>query len=330
MWYAHNNQGMRAATRSSLLLLLLSFNAFLPSETTAWSPQPPQERGGGFNASVEMVRVPVVAIDEEGVFVTGLDKGSFEIKDGGKDHAVEFFVSDADPVAIGILVDISEGMKPYAEGVRLAIEQASNSLRPDDEIFLATYGSKVTMLTKPTVDKLQVASTFTSADSTYWQATDRALYDAIELGLSTLERSTYEKRSLLVIGADGDTASNAGELMVQQHIHRVGVTIHAVVLSQRKTQIRNTPSRVNRLQTLPEIVRYTGGLLAQRPRQWGRYVDATGWIQASATDITTYVKHQYLLHYAPQNPPRPGTWRSIRVAIDGNPKKVRARSGYVR
>ena len=50
MWYAHNNQGMRAATRSSLLLLL-SFNAFLPSETTAWSPQPPQERGGGFNAS---------------------------------------------------------------------------------------------------------------------------------------------------------------------------------------------------------------------------------------------------------------------------------------
>ena len=115
MWYAHNNQGMRAATRSSLLLLL-SFNAFLPSETTAWSPQPPQERGGGFNASVEMVRVPVVAIDEEGVFVTGLDKGSFEIKDGGKDHAVEFFVSDADPVAIGILVDISEG----SDGKRLS------------------------------------------------------------------------------------------------------------------------------------------------------------------------------------------------------------------
>ena len=139
MWYAHNNQGMRAATRSSLLLLL-SFNAFLPSETIAWSPQPPQVRGGGFNASVEMVRVPVVAIDEEGVFLTGLDKGSFEIKDGGKDHAVEFFVSDVDPVAIGILVDISEGMKPYAEGIRLAIEQASNSLRPDDEIFLASYG----------------------------------------------------------------------------------------------------------------------------------------------------------------------------------------------
>ena len=329
MSYTHTKQGTRAMVRS-LVMLLLSFNFSLLSETPAWSSPLPQARGGGFNASVEMVRVPVVAIDEEGIFVTGLDKSSFEIKDGGKDHLVDFFVSDADPLAIGILVDVSEGMKPYAEGIRLAVERASNNLRPDDEIFLATYGSKVTMLAKPTADKLQVAPTFTSAENTYWQATDRALYDAIELGLSTLERSTYEKRSLLIIGADGDTVSNAGELVVQQHIHRVGVTIHAVVLSQRQTQIRNTPSRVNRLQTLPEIVRYTGGLLAQRPRQWGRFVDATGWIQASATDITTYVKHQYLLHYAPQNPPRPGTWRSIRVAIEGNPEKVRARSGYIR
>lgn len=329
MWYATRKRRMRAGICGAALLLL-SFSLSLPSATAGWAPQPPQARGGGFNVSVEIVRVPVVAIDKDGVFVSGLDQANFEIQDGGKNHAVDFFVSDVDPVAIGILVDISEGMKPYAEGVRLAIEQVSNSLRPDDEIFLATYGSKVTMLTKPTVDKLQVAPTFTSTDSTYWQTTDRALYDAVELGLSMLERSTYEKRSLLIIGAGGDTASNAGELTVQQHIHRVGLTIHAVVLSQRKTQIHNTPSRVNRLQTLPEIVRYTGGLLAQRPRQWDRYVDAIGWIQASATDITTYVKHQYLLHYAPQNPPRPGTWRSIRVVIDGNPEKVRARSGYIR
>ena len=42
------------------------------------------------------------------------------------------------------------------------------------------------------------------------------------------------------------------------------------------------------------------------------------------------MKHQYLLHYAPQNPPRPGTWRSIRVVVEGDPETIRARSGYMR
>ena len=79
-----------------------------------------------------------------------------------------------------------------------------------------------------------------------------------------------------------------------------------------------------------EIVRYTGGLIAQRPPLWGRYGGAAPWFEAAGTAITTYVKHQYLLHYAPENPPRPGTWRSIRVMIDGNVETIRARSGYIR
>ncbi len=321
------------------VLLLLSFTLFPPPATAARSAQQTQAqgqqqpgngvaRGGGFSASVEMVRVPVVVENNDGVFLENLDAEDFQVRDGGKNHAVDFFVSDAEPLVVGILLDASEAMKPYADDVWLAIESAANNLRPDDEIFLISYGPSVAMLTEPTADKLQVVSAF--ADYAIWDGADRALYDAIELGLSTLERSAHEKRSLLVIGAGGDTASNAGELGVQQHIHRTGVTIHAIILSQRPTRIRNTPSRVNRLQTLPEIVEYTGGLPAQRPRLWGRYGGAAPWFESAGTVITTYMKHQYLLHYAPENPPRPGTWRSIRVFVEGDPDIIRARSGYVR
>ena len=347
MWYANRDRCERTCrTRGAIcvsVLSLLSFTLFLPPATAARSPQQPQARGqqqlpgngidnlsraGGFSASVEMVRVPVVVEDNDGVFIQNLEAEDFEVRDGGKNHAVDFFVSDAEPLIVGILVDASEAMKPYADDVGLAIENAANNLRPDDEIFLITYGPSVAMLTEPTADKLQVISDF--ADYTTWDGADRALYDALDLGLSTLERSAYDKRSLLVIGAGGDTASNVGELGVQQHIHRTGVTIHAIILSQQPTRIRNTPSRVNRLQTLPEIVTYTGGLRAQRPRLWGRYRNAAQWFESAGTVITTYMKHQYLLHYAPQNPPRPGTWRSIRVVVEGDPDVIRARSGYVR
>jgi len=70
---------------------------------------------------------------------------------------------------------------------------------------------------------------------------------------------------------------------------------------------------------------------AQRPDSWDRYEGgAAQWFEAAGIDITTYMKHQYLLHYAPQNPPRPGTWRSIRVMVKGAPETIRARSGYTR
>ena len=324
-------------------LVLLSFT-LLPPATAAHSPQQPQAqeqqqppgngvtglaRGGGFSASVEMVRVPVIVEDSDGIFIQNLKAEDFQVRDGGTNHPVDFFVSDAEPLVVGILVDASEAMKPYADDARLAIEHAANNLRPDDEVFLIAYGPSVAMLTAPTADKLEVVSSL--ADYATWDGADRALYDAIEFGLSTLERSAYDKRSLLIIGAGGDTASNIGELSVQQHIHRVGVAIHAIILSQRTPRSLRTPTRVNRLQTLPELVEYTGGMRAQRPDSWDRYEGgAAQWFEAAGIDITTYMKHQYLLHYAPQNPPRPGTWRSIRVVVKGAPETIRARSGYTR
>jgi len=288
----------------------------------------PASRMGGFSASVEMVRVPVVVEKKDGSFVQNLEQLDFEISDAGKDHKVSHFVSDADPVSVGFLVDASAAMQSYELGVRLALQSAAAALRPDDEMFVLAYGPAVATLMERTTNKAVVAAA--AANYTTWDGADRALYDALDQGLAQLEASSYDKRSLIVIGAGGDTASEVGELSVQQHIYRTGVTIHAVELSPRSERVRNTPSRVNRLQTLPEISRITGGLLARRPRLWGRYGGAEGWFEAASSDIITYVKHQYLLHYVPQNPPRPGTWRRIRVLVDGDHKKIRARSGYIR
>jgi len=130
-----------------------------------------------------------------------------------------------------------------------------------------------------------------------------------------------------VVGADADTSSSAGELAVQQDLRRAGVSVHAIVLTDRS---HAEAERVNRAQTIPEIVLFTGGLLARRPTNAGRYGGVAGWLEIAGTDISTYVKHQYLLHYTPMNPPRPGTWRSISVRVAVDYKQVRARSGYMR
>jgi VWFA-related protein len=303
----------------------------LPQQGARQSPDGTADliaRSGGFSASVEMVRVPVIVVDKGGAFVENLEPTAFAVRDGGKRHAVDHFVSDAEPVSVGILLDASSAMRDYEDDVLQAVARIANNLRADDELFLVAYGPSVAMLQEPTSNKGAVVAAM--SDYASWDGADRALYDALDRGLSALESSRYDKRSLIVIGAGGDTASALGEVTVQQHIHRTGVTIHAISLAPRSARVVNSPSRVNRLQTLPEMVEFTGGLLARRPELTGRYGGTAGWLAAAGNDISTYVKHQYLLHYAPQSPPRPGTWREIRVVVAGEHKEIRARSGYVR
>jgi VWFA-related protein len=285
-------------------------------------------RSGGFSATVEMVRVPVIVVDDDGDFIRNLGPDAFAVRDGGKRYDVDHFVSDADPVAVGILLDASAVMGPFEQDVRTAVARIAYNLRPQDELFLISYGPGVAMLQPPTDDKDAVVDALD--DYALWNGADRALHDAVDRGLRALEQSRFDKRSLIIIGAGGDTASNTGELAVQQHIHRTGVTIHAISLAPRSRRGINAPAFVNRLQTLPEIVEFTGGLLARKPQLTARFGGVSGWIATAGNDISNYVKHQYLLHYTPLSPPRPGTWREIRVEVAGRHHEVRARSGYMR
>lgn len=294
-------------------------------------------RGGAFTASVEMVRVPVIVVDDDGAFVTDLAAGDFAVRDGRHDHPVDHFVSDAEPVVVGILVDASAEMRPWGDDARVAVEHIAANLRPDDELFLLAYGAEVAVLHEPTRDKSGIAAAMGGYATQ--DGDGRALYDAIEEGLSTLSRSPIDKRSLIIIGGGGDTASDMGELAVRELISRSGVTIHAIAMATRRTSPRRAPGasarmvaarRVGRLRTLPEIASYTAGLIARRPRLAATYRSVADWPAAAGTDVSAYLKHQYLLHYAPQNPPRPGTWRAIRVEVAGKHREIRARSGYTR
>lgn len=343
---------MRCASRQNLFrgAFSVAFGAALvaaggaaaqaPAPRAAAAPQQQQDthtpdelaaliaRAGAFSATVEMVRVPVIVVDGSGAFVENLQQPAFAVRDGGQRYEVEHFVSDVDPVSVGILVDGSAAMRPFEAGVRMAVEGIARSLRPADEVFLIAYGPSVAMLQDPVLDKEAVVAAM--ADYAVWDGAGRALYDALDRGLQTLESSRFDKRSLIVIGAGGDTASSSGELAVQQHIHRTGVTVHTISMSDREQQsVLRSPSFVNRLQTLPQIAEYTGGLLAQRPAA-GRYADTSDWLPVAGAAVASYVKHQYLLHYTPQNPPRPGTWRDIRVEVAGDYKETRAKAGYVR
>jgi VWFA-related protein len=287
-------------------------------------------RGGGFTASVEMVRVPVVVIDGRNEFVRSLGESDFAVRDGGRTYRVEHFVADTEPTAVGILVDSGSDMAPYLDDLRRAVTTIAAELRANNELFLIGFAGHVETLAPLTTDRLEIAAALERLRPVQ-DADARRLYDAAAQGLRLLGDARHDKRSLIVIGAGLDLGSRIGELDLQRAIHDAGVTIHAIDMSAPGAPSRRAREpRVNRVQTLPELVRFSGGLLARRPAVPERFGGVGNWLESAGASISRYVNHQYLLHYTPLDPPRTGSWRTIRVEVTGNYKEVRARSGYMR
>jgi Ca-activated chloride channel family protein len=60
------------------------------------------------------------------------------------------------------------------------------------------------------------------------------------------------------------------------------------------------------------------------------YTDRIEELEGVFAEISEDIASQYLLAYAPGEAPRDGSWRTIRVEVDGRSKgySVRARQGY--
>jgi hypothetical protein len=269
-----------------------------------------------FSASIEMVRVPVVVTDIEGAFITGLDRRNFLVLDGPAVQPIEHFVSDNEPTSVGILLDASAEMAPFADLVRVAAQKLADELKEADELFLISAGASAQLLSPPSKDRglLQSAvARFLPGD-----VSDRAFYDAIALALSELDHSSFDKRALILFTTGDESASRVDATDLMKAAQRLGVAIHLVHLSTT-----GAPA-------VEDLVRLSGGLIARRPGIEDRYGGIGVWLDLAIADICRYVNNQYLLHYTPLSPPPPGMWRRIRVKVDVPFEEVRARSGYVR
>ncbi len=269
-----------------------------------------------YSASIEMVRVPVVVTDLEGAFITGLNSRNFLVQDGPSLQPIEHFVSDNEPTSVGIVLDASAEMAPFADVVRGAAEQIAAELEQADELFLIGASMKAELLSPLSIERAPIRAALDRYSP--GETKDRALYDAVALALSELDHSSYDKRALIVFTTGDDSGSLVAAADLIRAAQRLGVTIHAIQMSKGPAA------------SVQELVRLSGGLIARRTGVEDRYGGIEVWVGLAISDICRYVNNQYLLHYTPMSPPPQGMWRRIRVRVDVPFQEVRARSGYVR
>jgi Ca-activated chloride channel family protein len=215
---SQSNSTRTSPIRMAIGLLLLL--ALVPA------PGDSQDAEFTLNVNVDLVELNVIVIDEAGHHVTTLAKDDFRILEDSVPQETVLFRQDDMPVSLGLVIDNSRSMerkKPRVDHATLSFIGYSN---PEDETFLIHFDDTARLALDFTSDLGAIGRTLTSIEP-YGQT---ALFDAVRLGLDTMEKSRHDQKAILVVSDGADNASREGFEQILQRVRESDVIVYTIGL----------------------------------------------------------------------------------------------------
>jgi Ca-activated chloride channel family protein len=285
---------------------LLAPFAFRAQVTTQPRPKPasPEEKRPQSNIRVdtELVLVPVTVCDPLNRPVTGLEKEHFKILDDRIEQPITHFSMDDEPVAVGLVFDISGSMGPKLARSRQAAAAFFKTASPEDEFFLVTFNDtpKLVVPLTTNVEEIQNQLTFVQSKGR------TALLDAIFLAMHEMKKSKKNRKALLVISDGGDNSSRYTENEVKNLVRENDVLIYAIGVFESYGSRSRTPEEMAGPGLLGEIAEQTGG----------RHLPAeTSELPDIAAKIGIELRNRYVLGFSPSNRVRDGRYHVVQVKV---------------
>ena len=296
----------RVAAAAALVALL----------AVAIAAQPPVTRApGSVRSGVDLIVVAATVFNADGGLVTGLPRDAFEVYEDGQRQAIAQFTNERVPIGLGLLLDVSDSMYGRRiEEARAAVQRfLVDLLAPDDEFFLMAFNEAPHPLTDWTHDAATVREALANARPTG----GTAIYDAIMSALPTLDRRQRQRAALVVISDGADTASDTTLRNLRTALQRSDAFVYAIAIDSPEP--RRYSTSVNPA-ALADITNPTGGHT--------EVVRDSADLAAVTARIAEELNSQYVLGYVS---PRAGDgqYHSIRVRVNKDGFRVRARNGYV-
>jgi Ca-activated chloride channel family protein len=290
--------------------------AALLAAVLAWPAQRPTVRDNEpFRSEIELTSITATVRDADGRLVTGLSRDAFEVYEDGDRQEVAQFTNERVPLALGVLLDISDSMfGRRIEDARTAVYRfLFDLLDASDEFFILAFNHRPHVLTRWTHTPAVVDEALASLRP----AGGTAVYDAVAEAMPLIAARNRERAALLIVSDGADTASSRTLRDIRSALQRSDAFVYAIAIDSPEQHAINT--RVNPT-ALRELTDQSGGRTE---------VVQTSAELVSATDrIAEELNHQYVLGYTPPHA-ADGRFHTIRVRIRGGEYRVRARNGYV-
>jgi Ca-activated chloride channel homolog len=267
-----------------------------------------------FRSDTRLVVLHASVTDKKGKMVNNLNRNAFKVFENGAPQEVKIFRHEDVPVSLGIVIDDSGSMSNKRSRVEAAALEMVKSSNPQDEVFIVNFNDDAFLDVPFTNDLHKMQQGLARIDS----RGGTAMRDAISMSLDYERKSAKkDKKALLVITDGNDNASTISLEKVVARANQSDTLIYAIGLFTEEEKHEASKAR----RALRELTSATGGLAF--------YPKEVTEVQSLATEVARDIRSQYTIAYSPTVQELDGSYRQIKVTVEGPGKPVvRTRSGY--
>ncbi len=319
-----------------LLGLTLLFAPVGLAQNTADQTEPSASDQPGFKigVAVDQVFLSVNARAPQGGFVRDLRQEDFQVFEDEVRQQIVNFYSEAVPVHVVLLIDVSGSTRDAQGAIRRAALQFAQTLDPEDRVAIITFNDKPRLILNWTNDIQRVE---TALESIYAKGRT-VLNDALYVTFDDLLKDLEGKKAVILLTDGVDTGSMVG----YEEAFDLAVRSEAMVYVVSKLDeywaaaIAQRAAFLARIGSIPKM--FTDEFIIEAKRYLNRLARQTGGkvlgarAFAKLSDIYARVaeelKNQYYISYIPSNIIQDGRWRSIEVRAPYVAAIVNTRPGY--
>ena len=168
-----------------------------PSPDGEQSPGDAQQEVETLKIDTNLVTVPVIATDINGIYVPDLGQGEFNVWEEGAKQEIAFFATVSAPFHVVLMLDTSASTQDKLGSIQRAAVAFVEQLQPADRVKVISFDNQVNDLNDFTNDRAGLKEAIYKTRP--GQGTK--LYDALELALNSIRR--IEGRKAIVLFTDG-------------------------------------------------------------------------------------------------------------------------------
>lgn len=290
----------------------------IPAPTVEPTPNPEDEI---IKVDTELVNLSVRVIDRNNRPINNLSQKDFTILEDNIPQPIEFFSRAEVPTNYSLVIDNSGSLRQQLEKVIEAGKIIANTNRPDDETSIIRFVSS---------DKIEIAQDFTenkadindALDNLYIEGGQTAIIDAVYLAAEKVteyekqDGSDRKRRALILVSDGEDRDSYYKEQQLFELLRETDVQIYVIGfvgdLSKDGGFISKSPQAKAKA-FLERLATETGGK--------SYFPDSINQLTQIAQDISSELRTQYSIGYAPLNDRKDGRFRNIKVQVTDGPNK---------
>ncbi|MGH9765268.1 MAG: VWA domain-containing protein [Blastocatellia bacterium] len=293
---------------------------------TLADPNKEQQNQQGQEAPIrigtDLVLLDVTVVDPENRPIMNLTQDRFQVLEDKVPQKIEFFSKEQVPVSVVFTIDSSGSMRPKLDTVIKAAINLVKASRSGDEMAVISFKDQPELMEEFTTDINDVIDALNGIVA----SRQTAMLDALYLSADYGSKEAHNRRKAVILVTDGlDNNSYYKFEEVVNHLKETDVQIYFIGFTNDLSGDHSLfgKSDKDKAENLLNKLAYDTGGRAFYPKELSE-------VHQIAQQINSDLRTQYSIGYYSTNSKRDGTYRAVKVVVDGRGQRMvaRTRSGY--